>query len=107
MPDKGTVAVTTAVLGWGNGDRDTESTRLYATDKNNSPRWDSPAGRVVEQALREQGDTGEGDRYLIVRLGTRFVTDDEVAAAVSHVLAALRAPAGDVADQPGEDTPPF
>jgi hypothetical protein len=85
-----------AVLGWRNPDDDGKSLRLYALDRGSSPRWDrqsSPTGRTIECALvstdpREYG-RGEGDRYLVVRLGDRFTSPeaaDRIAARIEHLL---------------------
>jgi hypothetical protein len=89
-------AVLPAVLGWGNPERDRESCRLYSLDAGPGPRWlEPPAGRVVEQGIREAGVTpypsgqGEGDRYLIVRVGSRFVSEEAVARAAERILAVL------------------
>ena len=82
--------ITPAVLGWSNPTTGPESLRLYATDKGKSPRWDGEHGRVVEQALREQGGTGEGDRYLVVRVGDRFTSDADMTAVMTAVMDVLR-----------------
>lgn len=96
LKDSAGYAVLPAVLGWGNPERDRESCRLYALDAGPSPRWlDPPAGRVVEQGIREAGVTpypsgqGEGDRYLIVRVGSRFVSEDGVRAVAERIMDAL------------------
>lgn len=95
-PDQvtGLLTVVPAVLGWGNPERDPESCRLYALDQGPGPRWlEKPYGRVVEQAIRERvtpypSGIGEGDRYLVVRLGDRFVPD-EVAEDLTARITAL------------------
>jgi hypothetical protein len=81
-----------AVLGWRNPEDDGLSLRLYARDAGPSPRWDrqsSPAGRTIECALASpvagQYGRGEGDRYLVVRAGDRFVDEDRLAALVDAV----------------------
>lgn len=69
-----------AVLGWANpetsGPKDV-SLRMYSLDRNSSPRWDD-GGRTIERALVKSGEVWEGDRFLIVRVGDRFRTDDEI-----------------------------
>lgn len=72
--------VTRAVLGWSNPETaGGASVRLYALDKGKSPRWDhtqGPGGRTIERAIVERdGGTLEGDRYLVVWMGNRFVDD--------------------------------
>lgn len=68
-----------ACLGWGNPERDKVQLRLYATDKGLSPRWaEETGGRVAEYAVVERFGPAEGDRFLIVRVGDRFTTDDEM-----------------------------
>jgi hypothetical protein len=80
--------VTTAYLGWGNPERDAVQMRLYATDVDDSPRWaPEQGGRVVEYACTEHGAT-EGDRFLVVRLGNRFVKRED-AEAIGQQVAAL------------------
>lgn len=79
-----------ACLGWNNTERDAAQKRLYATDMGNNPRWDKlhPGGRVAEYAAEERG-AHEGDRYLVVRVGDRFVPDsemDRVASAIRSIL---------------------
>jgi hypothetical protein len=83
-----------AYLGWANSDRDTASMRLYVTDSppegGNGDRWDTryPGGHVAEYAAIER-DGGEGDKYLVVRVGDRFTPDElahDVAAAVRAAL---------------------
>ena len=92
-----TGSVIRAYLGWQNADRDTASMRLYVTDnpppsgEGNGDRWDPryPGGQVVEYAAIER-EGGEGDKYLVVRLGNRFTPDevaDRVEAAVEAALA--------------------
>jgi hypothetical protein len=84
-------AVIPAYLGWRN-EPDRLPLRLYATDDGDSPRWDTrwPSGRVAEQAITERfGLNCEGDRYLVVRVGNRFTSDEmlqSVAAAVRKAL---------------------
>lgn len=77
-----------AVLGWANADGG-ENVRLYALDRGKSPRWDN-GGRTVERAIVEaDGGNREGDRYLIVRLGDRFVSDEDatrISAAITELL---------------------
>jgi len=75
-------------LGWSNEDtHGGESLRLYALDKGQSPRWAPNGGRTVERALLEHngGNRGEGDRYLVVRLGDRFTDMEFVARVISSV----------------------
>lgn len=93
-PD-GRPVITPAVLGWKNPDDDGRSLRLYALDRGPSPRWDrssSPTGRTVECAVA--GDTfdthgaGEGDRYLVVRVGDRY-TDEEAIDLFAKLLGRL------------------
>lgn len=78
------------VLGWGNPERDAEQMRLYSLDAGPAPRWlENRVGRVAEQGIREQGPGTEGDRYLLVRVSSRFASDDEMraaAAAIEQVL---------------------
>lgn len=86
----GPVIVLPAVLGWSNPDTGPESLRLYATDQGCSPRWVKPHARVVETALRESpADTSEGDRYVVVRVGNRFTSDETTAACVVAVHNAI------------------
>ena len=85
-------AVLHAVLGWSNPDTGPENNRLYALDAGASPRWAKPHGRVAEQALREAGGHHEGDQYLVVRLGDRFLSAEVVEQAVLRVFAALATP---------------
>jgi hypothetical protein len=85
-----------AVLGWANPDTGPESCRLYALDEGDAPRWARPVARVAEQAIREKvtpypSGVGEGDRYLVVRVGSRFVPDDVVSAITERVQDALDA----------------
>lgn len=89
-----TPRVLPAVLGWTNPDRDRENLRVYALDAGPSPRWNGPAGRVAEQALRERGGH-EGDRLLIVELDRgRWVTDGQLAVIGARIAALLaRCPA--------------
>lgn len=62
-----------AVLGWANPDPAVDNVRLYALDRGGSPRWAPDGGRSVERAIVERdGGNREGDRYLVVRVGTRF-----------------------------------
>ena len=68
----------TAKIGWSNPDTGPESMRLYATDRGDSPRWDKPHARVVETAMREAGALLEGDRVVVVTIGSRFVDDELV-----------------------------
>jgi hypothetical protein len=79
-----------ACLGWGNPERDKVQLRLYATDLDASPRWstDFPGGRVVEYAATERKGT-EGDRYLVVRVGNRFTTDEVVTQLTEAITEAL------------------
>lgn len=88
------IAVLGAVLGWANPDTGPENNRLYALDQGKSPRWAKPHARVAEQALREAGGHYEGDRYLIVRIGDRFLSDDAVEQAVRRVFAAFAVTGG-------------
>lgn len=82
-------SVLPAVLGWGNPEPDRVGLRLYATDRDRSPRWDKlyPGGRVAEYAVVERFGTAEGDRFLIVRVGDRFTPDAEI----ERLAAAIRA----------------
>lgn len=80
-----------AYLGWGNPERDRVGLRLYATDHDDSPRWDRSyvGGRVAEYAVVEAIGQREGDQFLVVRVGDRFMPDAEVeriAAAISDLL---------------------
>lgn len=84
------------VLGWSNGDS-RESLQLYALDAGQSPRWSQPPdGRTAETALREHAAGTEGDRYLLVRVGSRGTggaTEEELAAAqraLEHALSPAR-----------------
>ena len=70
-----------AYLGWKNGPDDGQNLRLYACDKEKptAPRWsqDTPVGRTIEKGLTEHyGPDKEGDRYLVVHIGDRFVPDE-------------------------------
>lgn len=69
-----------AVLGWSNpGTAGGENVRLYALDKGDSPRWDGD-GRTIERALIEHDEMPpymEGDRYLVVRIGDRYISDKD------------------------------
>lgn len=67
-----------AYIGWANAERDRASLRLYATDHDDSPRWDAEhiGGRVVEYSVLDRGQWGEGDRVLVVRAGNRFLSDE-------------------------------
>jgi hypothetical protein len=76
-------------LGWANPDTGPESLRLYALNAGPSPRWAKPHARVAETAIREAGRPWEGDRYLIVQIGDRFVDDDTLAALAERVRALL------------------
>jgi hypothetical protein len=68
-----------AYLGWANeGTHGGNSLRLYALDRGPSPRWAEGGGRTVERAILETFYTNEGDRYLVIRLGNRFVSDEEM-----------------------------
>lgn len=84
-----------AYLGWGNPERDKVGLRLYATDHEDAtaPRWDTAylGGRVVEYAATERGGT-EGDRFLVVRVGNRFTSDEEMESVAAAVVAALEGP---------------
>lgn len=79
-----------ARLGWGNPERDKVQLRLYATDKGDSPRWDTdyPGGRVVEYAAVEQ-EASEGDRFLVVRVGDRFTDDETMRRVAEAIVSAL------------------
>jgi hypothetical protein len=69
--------VVPCVLGWANEDTGPESLRLYALDAGPSPRWTQPHARCAETAIVEHdGGLREGDRYLVARVGDRFVTDE-------------------------------
>lgn len=80
-----------AVLGWANPEtHGGNSLRLYALDKGDSPRWAPFGGRTVEQAIIEHyGKQLEGDRYLVVHLGDRFVKDDVVVRIIDAIQGAL------------------
>lgn len=70
--------ITPAVLGWSNPTTNGGANlRLYALDKGPSPRWDKDGGRTIEMALieRDGGRLYEGDRYLVVHLGDRFISE--------------------------------
>lgn len=67
-----------SVLGWANPDsHGGNNLRLYALDQGDAPRWAEDGGRTVERAIIEAGG-GEGDRYLIVPVGNRFVNKDRM-----------------------------
>ena len=73
------MSILRAYLGWANEEtHGGANLRLYALDQGQSPRWDPDGGRTVERALLQKTTTGEGDRYLVVHLGDRFVTDESV-----------------------------
>lgn len=81
------------VLGYSNPDTGPYHLRLYGLDKGPQPRWDRPHARVAEMPLWESGSAHEGDRVVVVRVGSRFVSDEVLeqarlaaAAAVSLVL---------------------
>lgn len=80
-----------AVLGWSNPTTaGGASVRLYALDVDPSPRWARDGGRTIERALVERdGGNFEGDRYLVVRLGDRFVKDEAAERVTAAILAAL------------------
>jgi hypothetical protein len=62
--------------------------RLYATDAGDAPRWDGEWGRSIERAATENGAV-EGDRYLVVRIGNRYVEPEtlrELAEAIEGLL---------------------
>lgn len=64
-------------LGWANEDTGPENVRLYALDAGPAPRWAEPHARCAETAIVDRdGGLREGDRYLVVRVGDRFVTDE-------------------------------
>lgn len=96
MSEDTSTAISTSVipayLGWGNAEDDRVGLRLYATDHEpaTSPRWDPtfPGGRVVEYAATER-QGGEGDRYLVVRVGDRFISDEEVERVAIAITEAL------------------
>jgi hypothetical protein len=72
-----------AVLGWANIEDPNLSHRLYALDAGPSPRWlNRPYGRTIETAISTGGaePVYEGDRFLVVRLGDRFIDDEKAAA---------------------------
>lgn len=89
-----------AVLGWSNTE---VGCRMYALDKGPSPRWHRDGrdpnatgdgrtsdGRTIEYALRQiDGTDREGDRYLIIRLGDRFVDDARAADLTAKITALL------------------
>jgi hypothetical protein len=79
-----------AYLGWANAQRDTAGLRLYATDEE-APRWATPnhGGRVVEYAAIERFGKAEGDRFLVIRIGDRFVPDEVMERVAAAALAAL------------------
>ena len=78
-----------AYLGWANPQESDSSFRLYARDVDEQPRWDRnhPGGRTIEHACPPM----EGDRYLVVRIGDRFVdkvlNETELAEAIEQVIA--------------------
>jgi hypothetical protein len=76
-------------LGWANPDTGPESVRLYALDAGASPRWAKPRARVAETAIREAGRPWEGDRYLVVQVGDRFVDDQRLADLGEQIRALL------------------
>lgn len=76
-------------LGWANPDTGPENVRLLALDAGPSPRWAKPHARVAETAIREAGRPWEGDRYLVVQVGDRFVDDARLAALAERVRALL------------------
>jgi len=81
-----------AVLGWANPDTERDNLRMYALDQGDSPRWAPRGGRTIEYALITNfGEHREGDRYLIVRLGDRFVSDE----LIERVTAAIERELGD------------
>jgi hypothetical protein len=86
-------SVLPAVLGWRQG-HDTENLRLYALDRGPSPRWMGPAGRVAEEGIRETVGAYEGDRFLVVHLGSRHVPDEQVARVTAAILELLDAETG-------------
>lgn len=81
-----------AVLGWANPEtHGGNSLRLYALDRGPSPRWAPGGGRTIEQALVEKyGQNKEGDRYLVIRIGDRFVEDDVEARVILAIENELR-----------------
>ena len=87
--EDGTVYVLPAVLGWSNGP-DRESLRLYGLDGGPSPRWARPQPRVAEQSLREGTTANEGDRMLVIRVGSRFVNDERLQRIAAAVLTTVR-----------------
>lgn len=63
-----------ATLGWSNPETaGGESKRLYATDVGQG-RWAPNGGRTIERALMEN-ESFEGDRFLVIRIGDRFISD--------------------------------
>lgn len=87
----GMASVIPAYLGWGNAERDKVSLRLYATDNDDAPRWDTnfEGGRVVEYAAVERFGQAEGDRFLVVRVGDRFTKLEEMERVTKAIEAAL------------------
>lgn len=94
-----------AVLGWSNPDsHGGNNMRLYALDRGDSPRWARQGGRTAERAIIEAGG-GEGDRYLIVPIGNRFVSEDRM----ERIMMAIDEMIGDGNGQSmehGNPTPP-
>lgn len=80
-----------AVLGWSNPDTaGGANVRLYALDVSGNPRWAPDGGRTIERALIERdGGFSEGDRYLVVRIGDRFVDDTTQQKVTQAITAAL------------------
>jgi hypothetical protein len=71
--------ILSSVLGWSNPEtHGGNSLRLYSLDRGPSPRWAEGGGRTVERAILETMSTGEGDRYLVVHVGNRFVADEKL-----------------------------
>lgn len=93
-----------AYLGWGNSERDAVGLRLYATDHEppTAPRWDHlfKGGRVVEYPIVERFGQAEGDKFLIIHLGNRFLSS-EVAEEVAKAIAALLQDMGSVLSDGG------
>lgn len=100
------------VLGWSNPETaGGESLRLYALDAGDSPRWDKSlgdGGRTAERALihaSTDGQHGEGDRYLLIRLGDRFSDADMLAEQIAQRLVDATSAAGTESGDAGPEVP--
>lgn len=68
-----------AVLGWANPTQAPTSLRLYDGTVPNA-RWaNNRHGRVIEQAIEESVGALEGSRVLVVVVGDRFTTAEQMA----------------------------